>query len=123
MKDIIERVTTGTTTVQDAHELERVLEEIELLRVEVERLRREPHPAITHCDNCGCDWLDNGLNPVGCPYCELRREVERWWEGNRRAAQEYVDDMSAVLKEAARICRELDDEALVKLGLTTEVSR
>ena len=23
-----------------------------------------------HCDNCGCDWLDNGLNPVGCPYCK-----------------------------------------------------
>lgn len=46
-----------------------------------------PHPAITHCDNCGCDWLDNGLNPVGCPYCKqseqaikieaLRAEVER----------------------------------------------
>lgn len=30
--------------------------------------RPAPHPAITHCDNCGCDWLDNGLNPVGCPY-------------------------------------------------------
>ena len=28
------------------------------------------NPAITHCDNCGCDWLDNGLNPVGCPYCK-----------------------------------------------------
>lgn len=28
------------------------------------------HPAITHCDKCGCDWLDNGLNPVGCPYCK-----------------------------------------------------
>jgi len=24
----------------------------------------------THCDECGCDWLDNGLNPVGCPYCK-----------------------------------------------------
>lgn len=30
------------------------------------------HLAITHCDNCGCDWLDNGLNPVGCPYCKPR---------------------------------------------------
>ena len=29
-----------------------------------------PHPAITHCENCGCDWLDNGLNPIGCPYCK-----------------------------------------------------
>lgn len=28
------------------------------------------HPAITHCDDCGCDWLDNGLNPIGCPYCK-----------------------------------------------------
>ena len=28
------------------------------------------HPAITHCDNCGYDWLDNGLNPIGCPYCK-----------------------------------------------------
>ena len=33
-------------------------------------LRKAAHPAIIHCDNCGCDWLDNGLNPIGCPYCE-----------------------------------------------------
>jgi hypothetical protein len=32
--------------------------------------QRAPHPATTHCDNCGCDWLDNGLNPVDCPYCK-----------------------------------------------------
>lgn len=77
-------------------------------------LRKKPHPAITHCDNCGCDWLDNGLNPVGCPYCKLRREVERRWEGNRRAVQEYVKDMRNVLREAAQICKDLDDEALAK---------
>lgn len=38
------------------------------------------HPAITFCDNCGCDWLDNGLNPVDCPYCKwtaLKTENER----------------------------------------------
>jgi len=79
-------------------------------------LHREAHPAITHCDNCGCDWLDNGLNPVGCPYCELRREVERRWESNRRAAQEYVEDMRDVLREAAQICKDLDEEALAKEG-------
>jgi len=45
---------------------------------------------------------------------ELRREVERRWEGNRRAAQEYVEDMRDVLKEAAQICKDLDDEALAK---------
>ena len=48
---------------------------------EIERLRKEPHPAIIHCHGCGCDWIDNGLNPVGCPYCKLRREAERRWEG------------------------------------------
>lgn len=80
----------------------------------VSLLRREGYPAVTHCDKCGCDWLDNGLNPIGCPYCELRREVERRWEGNRRAAQEYVEDMRDVLKEAARICQDLDEEALAK---------
>lgn len=29
------------------------------------------HPAITHCDNCGCDWLDNvkeSLVSTGVPY-------------------------------------------------------
>lgn len=45
---------------------------------------------------------------------ELRRETERRWDGNRRAAQEYVDDMRDVLKEAARVCKDLDDEALAK---------
>src|SRR5690606_15555583 len=34
------------------------------------------YPAITHCDNCGCDWLDNGLNPVGCPYCKQSELAE-----------------------------------------------
>jgi len=77
-------------------------------------LRKVPHPAITHCDSCGCDWLDNGLNPIGCPYCELRRETERRWEGNRLAAQEYVEDMRDVLREAAQVCKDLDDEALAK---------
>lgn len=76
-----------------------VAKEIEQLREEVERLRRGDHPAITHCDNCGCDWLDNGLNPIGCPYCKLsaetealRAEVERlaaavrgWWKAHRPA--------------------------------------
>ena len=48
--------------------------------------------------------------------CELRRETERRWEGNRLAAQEYVEDMRNVLKEAAQICKDLDDEALAKEG-------
>lgn len=60
------------------------------LRDQVESARAQqpaPLPAITLCDNCGCVWLDYGLNPFGCPYCKLselaaeikalRAEVER----------------------------------------------
>lgn len=35
--------------------------------------RSAPEPAtkgITHCANCGSDWLDNGINPAWCPYCK-----------------------------------------------------
>src|SRR5690606_38054286 len=42
----------------------------------VAALARRAHPAITFCDNCGCDWLDNGLNPVSCPYCTIRELME-----------------------------------------------
>lgn len=45
------------------------------------------HPAITHCDNCGCDWLDNGLNPIGCPYCKLSAE-KHLREAREKAALE-----------------------------------
>lgn len=47
---------------------------------------------------------------------ELRRETERRWEGNRRATQEYLEDMRDVLREAAQICKNLDDEAIAKEG-------
>lgn len=39
-------------------------------------LAHRAHPAITFCDNCGCGWLDNGLNPVNCPYCTIRELME-----------------------------------------------
>ena len=29
-----------------------------------------PHKGTTHCDDCGLTWLDDGLNPLGCPYCK-----------------------------------------------------
>ncbi len=52
--------------------MEPLIAEIEALRAEVDQYKRraKTHPAITHCDNCGCDWLDNGLNPAACPYCK-----------------------------------------------------
>lgn len=33
--------------------------------------------ANTHCDSCGCTWLDDGLNPVECPYCRITRAETR----------------------------------------------
>jgi hypothetical protein len=24
-----------------------------------------------HCDRCGLTWVDDGLNPLFCPYCKL----------------------------------------------------
>lgn len=34
------------------------------------RHQRPANPTIVHCDNRGCDWVDNGINPIGCPYCK-----------------------------------------------------
>ncbi len=28
------------------------------------------HKGATHCNDCGMTWLDDGLNPLGCPYCK-----------------------------------------------------
>lgn len=73
-----QRANAALIAACDPDTIRELLDERDALAAENTRLRRGAHPAITHCDNCGCDWLDNGLNPVGCPYCELRREVERW---------------------------------------------
>jgi len=51
-------------------------------------LRKAAYPVIIQCAGCKCDRLDNGLNPIGCPYCELRLETERRWEGNRASREE-----------------------------------
>lgn len=66
------------------------------------RLRQGDHPAITNCDNCGCDWLDNGLNPIGCPYCklpaagdEVEYEYEVWQDGVLQAGGRENDYASA----------------------------
>lgn len=70
------------------------------------------HPAATHCDGCGCDWLDNGLNPVGCPYCSwaaeieaLRMEAEEWMSFAeaqvvlRAEAESYAEELERALAE------------------------
>lgn len=53
------------------------------------------HPAITHCDNCGCDWLDNGLNPIGCPYCKQSTKIKRLEKmlSAYQAAVNKIDDL------------------------------
>lgn len=56
------------------------------------------HPAITHCDNCGCDWLDNGLNPIGCPYCKQPAAVD----GARELLDAKVIDSLIVANEETR---------------------
>lgn len=66
------------------------------------------NPAATHCDGCGCDWLDNGLNPIGCPYCSWTAEV--------RALRAEVRRLRDVLKGAVRVCKDLDDEAQAREG-------
>lgn len=75
--------------------------EVEALRAGVERLhadrgsreQKTAHPAITHCDNCGCDWLDSGLNPIGCPYCKQHAQA---------AGVEALRELDE-LEEAARL--------------------
>ena len=50
------------------------------------------HPAITHCDNCGFDWLDNGLNPVGCPYCKQPVGMEGFRTAVEEARRVWMDE-------------------------------
>lgn len=54
-------------------------------------LRQAAHPTAVHCDNCGCDWLDNGLNPIGCPYCKQSEAVD----------EAMVERIAALLYEEA----------------------
>lgn len=72
-------------------------------------LRREAHPAITHCDNCGCDWLDNGLNPIGCPYCKLSAETEALRE-SLAALKAENEMLRKVLKDTDNELDWLDEE-------------
>lgn len=95
-------------------------------RVEV-LLRKAVHPAITHCEECGCDWLDNGLNPVGCPYCKQsadakilvaeRDELEAENEALRKEVEGWMScaESQAALHDEAEDCAERLAEALAGL--------
>lgn len=73
------------------------------------------HPAAVHCDNCGCDWLDNGLNPAGCPYCKLRAEVER----DTALLQQALEALEALKAENEMLREALKDAEHQKAALTT----
>ena len=56
-----------------------------------------PHKGATHCDDCGLTWLDDGLNPLGCPYCKdavPAPAVPKEW---REVMTELADDLSIEL--------------------------
>lgn len=80
LKEVLELIDTGRT-----HEARNRLAQIisaphrydidadpNGIRADVTRCVRA---AITFCDNCGCNWLDDGLNPIGCPYCKQSAAV------------------------------------------------
>lgn len=46
-----------------------------------------------HCDGCGCTWIDDGLNPTHCPYCELAALKKRIAEALGLIDQAGCDDV------------------------------
>ena len=56
----------GNDVLRDDPKGATILETIPLYAVPVPT----PHKGATHCDDCGLTWLDDGLNPLGCPYCK-----------------------------------------------------
>ena len=50
-----------------------------------------PHKGATHCDDCGLTWLDDGLNPLGCPYCKVSAPAPAVPAEWREAMQEAHD--------------------------------
>lgn len=67
----LERVVSSVRARIDALKLKYCPDEMTPEQVaEWVRHQRPANPTIVHCDNCGCDWVDNGINPIGCPYCK-----------------------------------------------------
>ena len=68
MSDLIEILRDGTNrcTERQATCME-AADRIEALEAELKQMRKK----VVHCNNCGDDWVDNGLVRVTCPHCEL----------------------------------------------------
>ena len=72
------------------------LDERDALAAEVERLRRGPHPTITHCANCGRELLDN----------ELKEWIERGrTEEEKAAALKWLEDMRKEMSNSWELWR------------------
>lgn len=58
------------------------------------------HKGATHCDDCGLTWLDDGLNPLGCPYCKAAApqapDVPKEW---KQAVSEFLSSHDAAWAE------------------------
>lgn len=92
-----------------------------VIEVVIDHWPKQPavHPAITHCDNCGCDWLDNGLNPVGCPYCKqnawraafVAERATRYREGGMAVEQAriHAETEAAYLHARADLLRDQEE--------------
>lgn len=50
------------------------------------------HKGATHCSDCGLTWLDDGLNPLGCPYCKDATTAPAVPEELLRLLTECADD-------------------------------
>lgn len=74
-----------------------------------------PHKGATHCDDCGLTWLDDGLNPLECPYCKQApnsrtvRDAERyrWLRSGASAyqAQTILNDQPDAIDAAIDAAR------------------
>ena len=58
-----------------------------------------PHPGATHCDDCGLTWLDDGLNPLGCPYCKAAVPAPAVPDEWKQAVSEFLSSHDAAWAE------------------------
>ncbi len=74
-----DQFTVGTQTIEPVRQpydtvsiLKRNVADLELELKRQRQTERATHKGATHCDDCGLTWLDDGLNPLWCPYCKAR---------------------------------------------------
>jgi hypothetical protein len=71
-----------------------------------------PRKGATHCDDCGLTWLDDGLNPLGCPYCKDAVPAPA-------VPEEWRDDVFAAAEEL----RSTDCRTCINRGHTNGLSQ